>query len=239
MREDKRFAKQIRNCKIITDFVSYPESSVLIKMGNTKVICNVTVDKISANSKKTLDKGKLVVRYHSLHKHKKTLEEKKKTLEDKNSECIEIQNFIYSALSNCLDFSLITNYNIILECDVIENDGATKTASITGGFISIYLACQKLLNENLISKSPIKNLVSSISIGIINGKILLDLSYEEEKNTSVNMDIAMTDKNEIVGIHGIGKNSSFEVSALHKMVEFAQKGNFELIEFQKQVLNIV
>ena len=135
-----------------------------------------------------------------------------------------------------MDFKALGERSIVVDCDVIQADGGTRTASITGGFIALYLACKKLLDEGLIEQMPVKCFVSAISVGIINGEPMLDLCYEEDSNADVDMNIIMTDKGDFVELQGTGEGNTFNINELNELIALGVKGNGLLNDIQKEVL---
>ena len=132
--------------------------------------------------------------------------------------------------------NMLGERSITVDCDVIQADGGTRTASVTGGFVALALACQKLVDDGILDTTPIKNYVSAVSVGIFNGKPVLDLCYAEDSNANVDMNIVMTDKGQFVEVQGTGEDGSFSREELLKLLDLGEKGCKELIELQKEII---
>ncbi len=238
MRQGNRENNQLRNVNIIKDYIIHPEGSVLIEMGNTKVICNATVEESVPPFKKESGEGWVTAEYSMLPRATSTRNKRDINKGKQNARSVEIQRLIGRSLRMAVDFKLLGERSITIDCDVIQADGGTRTASITGGFIALYIACEKLVKNGLIEKNPVVNFVAAISVGIVNGEPCLDLCYEEDSKAEVDMNVIMTDKEEFVEIQGTGENNTFSAAQLTKMLELAKSGNMQLIEMQKKVLGL-
>jgi XTP/dITP diphosphohydrolase len=204
-------------------------------MGNTKVICNATVEEKVPPFKADSGEGWVTAEYSMLPRATNT-RNRRDSSGKPNSRGIEIQRLIGRSLRAAIDFKLLGERQITVDCDVIQADGGTRTASITGGFIAMAIACDKLVKNGIIPKSPIVNFVSAISVGIIDGKPCLDLCYVEDSHAGVDMNVVMTDKGEFVEVQGTGEGCTFTPAQLGVMLELATKGNAELNKIQKEVL---
>lgn len=226
----------IRPCTITTDYILYPEGSVLIEMGNTKVICNASVEERIPPFKKDSGEGWVTAEYSMLPRATKDRTTREIQKLKKNNRSVEIQRLIGRAIRSVIDFKALGERTITLDCDVIQADGGTRTASITGAFVALVLACNRLVNEGVIDKMPLTGFVSAISVGVVHGEELLDLCYEEDSNAKVDMNVIMTDKGEFIEIQGTGEEAPFTKEELNKLLELAEKGTKKLITIQKQVL---
>jgi ribonuclease PH len=226
----------IRQCNIITDYILYPEGSVLIEMGNTKVICNATVEDRIPQFKKDSGEGWITAEYSMLPRATKDRTTRDIKRLKKNNRSVEIQRLIGRAVRSVVDFKALGERTILLDCDVIQADGGTRTASITGAYVALVLACHKLKEQGLIDKIPLTGFVSAISVGIVGEEALLDLCYEEDSSAIVDMNVIMTDKGEFIEIQGTGEEAPFTREQLNKLLELAEIGNKKLIEIQKNVL---
>ncbi len=235
-RRDGRKLDEMRKIKVTKEYIIYPEGSVLIEIGNTKVICNVTVeDKVP---KFLIGKGKgwITAEYNMLPRstHTRMLRDISKL--KKNGRSLEIQRLIGRCLRGAVDLELLGEKTLIVDCDVVQADGGTRTASITGGYIAIKLACNKLLEEGKLEKNPIKNGVVAVSVGIVDEKPMLDLCYEEDSRADVDMNICMTDKGRFLELQGGGEKGDFSKNELIKLMELGEKGCktlFNVIEEMK------
>lgn len=235
-RIDSRNNDETRMVKITKDYILYPEGSVLIEMGNTKVICNASVEERVPGFKKDSGEGWVTAEYSMLPRA--TMDRTRRDISKlkKNNRSVEIQRLIGRAVRAVIDFELLGERTITLDCDVIQADGGTRTASITGAFVALVLACNKLVVEGTIKKMPINSFVSAISVGIVNKEPMLDLCYEEDSHAMVDMNVIMTDKGEFIEVQGTGEEAPFTREQLNKLLELAEKGTKELIDKQREVL---
>lgn len=153
-----------------------------------------------------------------------------------NGRSTEIQRLIGRSLRSVVDFKALGERSIIIDCDVIQADGGTRTASITGGFIALMDACSYLVDKNIIAEIPVKDFVAAVSVGIFNDNILLDLCYEEDSNATVDMNVVMTDSGKLIEVQATGELSSFSRDDMNQLLDIAEKGIAELIEIQKNIL---
>ncbi len=238
LRPDNRKADQLRPVKITRKYLRFAEGAVLIETGDTKVICTASVeDKVPPFLRGT-GSGWITAEYSMLPRATAT-----RTIRDSVKGHIagrsqEIQRFIGRALRAGVELSLIGERTIWIDCDVIQADGGTRTASITGAFVALVDALRKLYGENLIDCIPIKGFVASVSVGKVDGDIVLDLCYGEDSRAEVDMNVVMLDAKDFIEIQGTGEGSCFSRNELQKMLDLAQKGISELVEKQKQVLNL-
>ncbi|WP_273324377.1 ribonuclease PH [Vallitalea guaymasensis] len=237
-RIDGRQNDELREVKITKDFIKYPEGSVLIEMGETKVICNASVEDRVPPFKKDSGEGWVTAEYSMLPRA--TLDRNTRDISrlKKNNRSVEIQRLIGRALRSVVDYKALGERTITLDCDVIQADGGTRTASITGAFVALVLACKKLLNDGLIDKMPISSYVAAISVGIVDDEELLDLCYAEDSHAKVDMNVVITDKGEFIEVQGTGEESPFTREQLNKLLDLGEKGVEELIKLQKEVLEV-
>lgn len=236
LRIDGRSFNELRAVKITTGYIMYPEGSVLIEMGNTKVICNASVEERVPSFKKESGEGWVTAEYSMLPRATSDRTQRDINKLKQNNRSVEIQRLIGRAIRAVVDFKALGERTITLDCDVIQADGGTRTASITGSFIALALACHKLLAEGLIDKMPITAYVAAISVGIVNEKTLLDLCYAEDSHAKVDMNVVMTDQGEFIEVQGTGEEAPFSRVALNELLDIAQKGIEELILKQKEAL---
>lgn len=238
MRKDGREQAQLRPVNMIKNYIIHPEGSVLIEMGNTKVICNASVEESVPPFKKMSGEGWVTAEYSMLPRATNTRNKRDISKGKQNARSVEIQRLIGRSLRMAVDFKLLGERTITVDCDVIQADGGTRTASITGGFVALYLACEKLVEDGVLEKSPIVNFVSAISVGIVDGKPCLDLCYVEDSSAEVDMNVVMTDKGEFIELQGTGENNTFGMDALNELLALAKAGNEELNKIQRQVLGL-
>lgn len=235
-RIDNRNNDQLRDIKITRDYTRYAEGSVLIEMGETKVICTASIeDKVPPFLRHT-GTGWINAEYSMLPRstHQRKVRESSRGKIDGRTQ--EIQRLIGRAIRSVIDLDKIGERTIWVDCDVIQADGGTRTASITGAFVAVVDALNKLHKSKAIKEMPVRNFVSAISVGIVNNQHLLDLCYEEDSNAQVDMNIIMTDKCEFVEVQGTGEERPFSRKDLNALLELGEKGNKELIKAQREAL---
>ena len=236
IRIDGRKFDQIRDVKITRNFTKYAEGSVLIEMGETKVVCTASIEEKVPPFLRNTGTGWINAEYSMLPRstqQRKVRDASKGKIDGRSQ---EIQRLIGRAIRSVVDLNKLGERTIWVDCDVIQADGGTRTASITGAFVAVAEAIYKLYREGLIKKMPIQNFVSAISVGIVNDECLLDICYEEDSNAQVDMNIIMTDRCEFVEVQGTGEERPFSKKDLNKLLELGEKGNKELIRIQRAAL---
>ncbi|HEY8364489.1 MAG TPA: ribonuclease PH [Haloplasmataceae bacterium] len=237
MRNNNRDINEKRNVTIELNVNMHAEGSVLVNFGNTKVICTATVEDKAPSFLKGENKGWVTAEYSMLPRATSTRNVRESTRGKISGRTMEIQRLVGRALRSVVDLEKLGERSIIVDCDVIQADGGTRTASITGGFVALKLAIRKLMDMGILTEDPIKEYIAAISVGIINdGEIILDLDYDEDSLALVDMNIVMTESGKYVEIQGTGEEYTFSEEQLGKMLELAKKGINELIEIQKEVL---
>lgn len=235
-RIDGRSFDDLRPIKITRNYTKYAEGSVLIEFGETKVLCTATVeDKVPPFLRNT-GKGWINAEYSMLPmstQQRKIRDAVRGKLDGRTQ---EIQRFIGRSIRSVVDLNKIGERTIWVDCDVIQADGGTRTAAITGGFIAVADAIYKLVQEGVIKEMPITSFVSAVSVGVVNYQYVLDLCYEEDSNASVDMNIVMTNRGEFVEVQGAGEDKPFAKKDLYMLLELAEIGNKELIKIQKEAL---
>lgn len=236
IRIDGRKFDQIRDVKITRNFTKYAEGSVLIEMGETKVVCTASIEEKVPPFLRNTGTGWINAEYSMLPRstQQRKIRDSAKGKIDGRSQ--EIQRLIGRAIRSVVDLNKLGERTIWVDCDVIQADGGTRTASITGAFVAVAEAIYKLYSDGLIKKMPIQNFVSAISVGIVNNDCLLDICYEEDSNAQVDMNIIMTDRCEFVEVQGTGEERPFSRKDLNKLLELGEKGNKELIRIQRAAL---
>lgn len=235
-RPDGRKYDELRPVKVTAGFTKYAEGSVLIEFGETKVICNATVEESVPPFKRGEGSGWVTAEYNMLPRATKTRNQRDINRLKLNQRSTEIQRLIGRSLRAAVDMELLGERSITIDCDVIQADGGTRTASITGGFIALALACKKLVSDGVIEKMPIKNYVSAVSVGISGGESVLDLCYAEDSKANVDMNIVMTDKGRFVEIQGTGEDGSFSKEELTELISLGEKGCGELFDVQREAI---
>lgn len=236
VRNDGRKFDDIRNVKITNNYLMHAEGSVLIEMGDTKVICTASIeDKIPPFLKGT-GTGWVTAEYGMLPRSTEVRKIRDSSRGKVDGRTQEIQRLIGRALRSVIDLKALGEKTIWIDCDVIQADGGTRTASITGAYIALVEALKKLVLNGQLSHMPVKNFVSAISVGIVGDDIMLDLCYEEDSRAQVDMNIVMTDKNEYIEIQGTGETSPFNSRELNDMLFLAEKGCKLLFKKQEEIV---
>jgi len=234
-RIDGRKFDELRSVKITRDYLIHPEGSVLIEMGNTKVICTVSLEDRVPPFLKGTGKGWITAEYSMLPRStqiRKVREASKGKLEGRTQ---EIKRLIGRALRSVVDLDKLGERTLWVDCDVIQADGGTRTASITGACVALIDALKLMVEKGDISELPIKGYVAAISVGIVNDNPVLDLCYEEDSNARVDMNVVMSDKGEFIEVQGTGEEAPFTREELNNLLELAEKGIKELIKIQREV----
>ncbi|MGB9857224.1 MAG: ribonuclease PH [Dictyoglomaceae bacterium] len=238
IRIDKRTNEDLRPIKIIRNYLKYPLGSVLIEMGETKVLCSVSVeDKVPPFLKGT-NQGWLTAEYGMLPGSTPERKVRDVTKGVINGRSQEIQRLIGRSLRAVIDLTKIGERTIWIDADVIQADGGTRTAAISGAFVALVDALNKLKKEGVIKEVPIKEFLAAVSVGIVDGEILLDLMAQEDMRAEVDFNVVMTESFKIVEIQGTAEKTPFTMEQLQKMLRLAQKGISQIIEIQKRILGV-
>ena len=233
MRTDRSF-DALRNVNMTDRYLMSPQGSVLIEMGNTKVICTASVENSTARHLVGTGKGWVTAEYGMLPGSTGTRKKRDKGKQDGRS--VEIQRLIGRSLRSVVDMEKLGERTIWIDCDVIQADGGTRTASITGAYVAMVQAMQWMKEQDMIEEIPVTACVSAISVGIVDGEKLLDLCYAEDSHATVDMNVIMTDKGEFIEVQGTGEESPFSKTDLLELLDLAEKGCRELHEKQKAML---
>ncbi|MEW6104304.1 MAG: ribonuclease PH [bacterium] len=237
MREDKREDNQIRETKITTHYIEHNPASCLIEVGKTKVICSASIDDKIPPFLKDTGSGWLTAEYSLLpFSSKERVERERYKVKGRTS---EIERLIGRSLRQALNLKLIPDRKIIIDCDVLQADGGTRCASITGGFCALYIAIEGLMKKNIIKANPILGFVSAISIGIVDGKAILDLTYNEDKRASCDLNLVMREDEKIIEIQGTGEGKPFSQDELNSLILLGKIGIKSLIGIQKMAIGQV
>ncbi|MEN6615835.1 MAG: ribonuclease PH [Syntrophorhabdus sp.] len=236
MRENSRASDEIRSLKIEKNFLRYPEGSVLVEMGATKVICQVSVEDKVPPFLKNSGKGWLTAEYSMLPRATHNRSMRESVSGRIGGRTHEIQRLIGRALRAIVNLDIIGERTIWVDCDVIQADGGTRTASITGGYVALVDALWGMKRRGVINKIPIRDSVAAISVGIVNGQIALDLSYEEDSRAEVDMNFIMTGKGQLIEVQGTAEKKPFTKEQFDTMYQYALKGINEITRQQKITL---
>ncbi|MCP3025513.1 ribonuclease PH [Halobacillus sp. A5] len=237
MRNDQRENNDLRKITIETDYVKHPEGSVLISFGDTKVICNASVEDRVPPFLRNQGKGWITAEYAMLPRATEQRNIRESSKGKVSGRTMEIQRLIGRALRAVVDLDKIGERTLWVDCDVIQADGGTRTASITGAFVAVVLAFGKLVEKGTIKELPIQDYLTAISVGVLeNEQEILDLCYEEDSKAEVDMNVVMTGKGEFVELQGTGEEATFSMTQLQKMLLLAEHGVNELVELQKEAI---
>ena len=238
MRPDGRKPKQIRKVKITRNYVKQAEGSVLIEIGDTRVICTASVEDKVPSFLKDSKQGWVTAEYSMLPRSTNVRTGRESSRGKVGGRTHEIQRLIGRALRSVVDLTALNGMTIWIDCDVIQADGGTRTASITGSFVALYDAMNFLKAHSKIEKIPINNFLAAVSVGILENEVILDLNYEEDFKAEVDMNIVMTADEKFVEIQGTAEENPFTRTELEVMLKLAKKGIKELITKQKKCLDI-
>ena len=237
MRVDGRRVDELRAIQFEMNYVKHPEGSVLITVGDTKVICNATIEERVPPFLRGQGKGWITAEYSMLPRATEQRNIRESSKGKVTGRTMEIQRLIGRALRSVVDLVKLGERTVWIDCDVIQADGGTRTASITGAYVAMVLAFGKLVNANKISSIPVTDYLAATSVGIdIEHGEILDLNYIEDSKANVDMNIVMTGAGRFVELQGTGEEATFSRNELNQLLALGEKGVSELIEKQKEVL---
>lgn len=235
-RNDGRQADQLRPVKITRNFIKHAEGSVLIEMGDTKVICTATIEEKVPPFMKGSGKGWITAEYSMLPRSSATRIPRESARGKVTGRTHEIQRLVGRALRSIVNLKELGERTFLIDCDVIQADGGTRTASITGAFVALIDSMGKLLENKSIEKIPVNECLAAVSVGKVNGQILLDLDYSEDSVAEVDMNIIMTESGKFVEVQGTAEDSPFSKEELESLISFGNNGVNQLIAIQKEAL---
>ena len=235
MRSDGRKADELRPITIIRDFLEYPEGSCLISFGRTKVICTASVIENVPNWLKGKGQGWITAEYSMLPRATQQRNIRESVSGRIGGRTHEIQRMIGRAMRTAVDLKKLGERTIWVDCDVIQADGGTRTAAITGAFVAVADALIRLKKEGVIEENPIKDFVAAVSVGLVNDQILLDLNFEEDSAAQVDMNVVGTGTGQFSEVHTMGEEHVFTKEQLIEMLDLARKGIDELIDLQSKL----
>ena len=234
-RIDGRQMDQLRPVKITTGFVDYAEGSVLIECGHTKVLCCASVEQ-GAPRHVPEGTGWVTAEYSMLPRANRERSKRDIAKLKLSPRSAEIQRLVGRSLRAAVDMTKLGEHTITIDCDVLQGDGGTRTASVTGGFIALALACRKLVADGVLAASPIRHFVTGVSAGIVEDTALLDLQYSEDSRAQVDLNCVMNELGELIELQGTGEGRSFTLAEQQELVRLCAKGNRELLAIQKEIL---
>jgi len=235
LRPDNREVDELREVTMESDYVVYPEGSVLISTGRTKVLCNASVEESQPSHLYDTGKGWVTAEYNMLPRSAPHRQVREVVHGRRGGRTHEIQRMIGRALRGIVDLKNLGQRTIWIDCDVLQADGGTRTASVTGGFVAMKLAIDHLRNDGRVDQPVVEEHLAAVSVGKVDDEILLDLNYEEDNRADVDMNVAMTESGKFVEIQGSGEEAIFSRDELDTMTERATQGVTELIEKQKSI----
>ena len=238
MRIDSRKNDQLRHIKITRNYTKYAEGSVFMEVGDTKVICNVSIEDKVPPFLKGSGQGWITAEYNMLPRATKTRKVRDIARLKTDGRTMEIQRLIGRALRSVVDLKALGEKTLWVDCDVIQADGGTRTTSICGAFVAMVDAVNKLHKRKNFKIYPIRSFLAATSVGIVNNEKLLDLCYVEDSKAKVDMNIVMTDENKIVEIQGTGEENPFTREEFNELYTLAEKGIKQMINIQKEVLKM-
>jgi len=237
MRIDQRQPNQLRPLKITKDYLLTAEGSVLIEVGNTQVLCAASIEDSVPHFLRNSGKGWVTAEYSMLPRATATRTPREVSKGRASGRTMEIQRLIGRSLRSIVDLNALGERSVILDCDVLQADGGTRTAAITGAYIAMSMALRQLVKFGTLKKSPIRDCVAATSVGIVNGEAMLDLCYQEDSRAEVDMNVVMTGAGQFVELQATAEKTAFGDSHLASLLTLARKGVGELIEVQRKFEN--
>ena len=234
-RQDGRAFDELRPIKVTTDFVKFAEGSCLIECGDTKVLCCASIEDRTPPHVPE-GEGWVTAEYSMLPRANRERSKRDVAKLKLSPRSAEIQRLVGRSLRAAVDMSKLGEHTINIDCDVIQGDGGTRTASVTGGFIALALACRKLVEEGRIAENPIRHYVTGVSAGIVDDTAMLDLQYYEDSSAQVDLNCVMNELGEIIELQGTGEGRAFTLDEQQELVRLCAKGNKELLKIQKEIL---
>jgi ribonuclease PH len=238
LRNDGRAPDALRPVKMTTGYLMTAEGSVLIEVGNTRVLCAASVDEMVPNFLRNSGRGWVTAEYSMLPRATVERSPREVTKGRPSGRTMEIQRLIGRSLRAVVDMEALGERTLIIDCDVLQADGGTRTASITGGYVALALATQKMLEFGRLKRNPLRDQVAATSVGIVEGTALLDLCYEEDSQAEVDVNVVLTGAGEFVELQATGEKSTFREERLAEMIGFARKGMLDLFAAQRVALGV-
>ncbi len=238
-RADGRAYDELRPVKIIPGFQSFAEGSALIELGKTRVLCSVSVEERVPNFVREVGGGWITAEYAMLPRSTVTRSKRDSSVGRVTGRNQEIQRLIGRSLRAIVDLNALGERTLIVDCDVIQADGGTRTAAITGSYVALYQAMQTLVNMGVLSSIPLKSAVAATSIGIVRSYTLLDLCYDEDSNAEVDFNVVMTGNGEFVEIQGTAETKPFSRESIDSLLSLAEGGIKQLFQIQQATLEAI
>ena len=236
MRKNRNI-NQLRDLEIVPNFSPYPEGSCLIKCGNTHVVCSASLDQNIPRWLKNSGSGWVTAEYGMIPRSTSERMSREAARGKQSGRTQEIQRLIGRSLRSVTDLEELKDLQIIIDCDVIQADGGTRTASISGAFVALQLCINKMLNKKIIKKNPLRESVAAISCGIINGEPLLDLDFDEDQNAGVDANFVITETGKLVEVQMTSEKQLCSEESFNTMLQLAKSGVKEIIQMQKKIVS--
>jgi ribonuclease PH len=236
MRSHSRASSQLRPIEILRHYTRHAEGSVLISFGDTRVLCTASVDDKVPGFLKGQGKGWLTAEYGMLPRATNTRSQREAASGRQSGRTQEIQRLIGRSLRAVTNLEALGERTIQIDCDVLQADGGTRTASVTGAFVALYDAATKLMDKQVIQQWPISDFVAAVSIGVMQGQPLVDLDYAEDSTCDTDMNVVMTGRAGLVEVQGTAEGVPFSRALLNQMMELAEHAILELVQIQKKAL---
>jgi ribonuclease PH len=237
MRNDSRVINALRQVRITRKYTKHAEGSVLVEFGDTRVICTASVEESVPSFMRGKGTGWVTAEYSMLPRATHTRSSREAAKGKQSGRTLEIQRLIGRSLRAVTDLTALGERSITIDCDVIQADGGTRTASITGAYVALHDALATLQNRGLISQIPLKEAVAAVSVGIIGGEAMLDLNYLEDSSAEVDMNFVMTASDRFVEVQGTAEAEPFTIDQMDAMRDLAAKGIRELFAIQREALS--
>lgn len=237
MRTDGRAPDEMRPVRMTRNYLKHPEGSVLIEVGNTIVICTATVEERVPPFMRGQGKGWVTAEYGMLPRATGVRNQREATKGRPGGRTMEIQRLVGRALRSVVDLERLGERTIWLDCDVIQADGGTRTASITGAFVAMVDAMAYLMQQQIIEQWPVQDFLAAVSVGVVDEAVVLDLDYDEDSRATVDMNVVMTGTGKYVEIQGTGEAAPFSQEQMEQMLRYAAAGIDQLIRVQKEVVS--
>jgi ribonuclease PH len=239
MRPSGRTPEQLRDIKFTCNFTKHAEGSVLVEFGDTRVLCTASVDRSVPRFLKGKGEGWITAEYGMLPRSTHSRMNREASHGKQGGRTLEIQRLIGRSLRAAVDLKALGEHTITIDCDVLQADGGTRTAAITGGFVALSLAVQKMIKRKQIKTSPLHGQIASVSVGIYDGIPVLDLDYAEDSQAETDMNVVMNDAAAFIEIQGTAEGHAFRKDELDAMLELASLGIKQLLEKQREALESV
>ncbi len=236
MRNDGRRSDQLRPIRITPNFIPHAEGSVLIEIGRTRVICTASVDESVPKFLRGTNKGWITAEYSMLPRATESRTPREASLGRKSGRTQEIQRLIGRSLRTAVDLDLLGERTIWVDCDVIQADGGTRTASITGAFVAMVQALDRLVSDGAITHLPVRSSLAAVSVGIVRGTPMLDLDYSEDSGAEVDFNVVMNERSEFIELQGTAEREPFSRGFLDELLVLAEAGISELIGIQEEAI---